>query len=244
MRELDALLHFADQNGYLRRFVPNLEARDRQRDKFLNELQLAYFFRSLGFDITEWDPPGASRKKGEFNLAVPGEPSVFVEVKSRGWESELSGPQLEAGLARLSKFEVCKGARAVGNWKAVHECISSDKTYPKFLPTRPNLLVMADDLRISLHDTLFQVEAALFGEKRFYGEDGYFNTNRFENVGGLGVFNYHSNAPSRGIEYEFIVYPNPNALAATQLPSSWTPFTTKFSCIVRGTDPRQGIMYL
>jgi hypothetical protein len=97
---------------------------------------------------------------------------------------------------------------------------------------------------VSLHDTLFHVEAALFGEKRFYGEDGYFNTNRFENIGGLGVFNGHSKAPSRGVEYEFIVYLNPRALPATQLPSSWTPHTTKFSCIVRGTDPRQGIMYL
>jgi hypothetical protein len=67
VRELDALLHFANQNGYLRRFVPNLEARDRQRDKFLNELRLAYFLRSLGFDITEWDPPGANGKTGEFN---------------------------------------------------------------------------------------------------------------------------------------------------------------------------------
>ncbi len=243
VRELDALLHFANQNGYLRRFVPNLEARDRQRDKFLNELRLAYFFASLGFGIAEWDPPGANGKAGEFKLAVPGEPSVFVEVKSRGWESELSELQLKTGLAKLSKYEVWRGG-AVGNWKAVHECISSDKTYPKFLPTRPNLLIIADDLRVPLHGSLFQVEAALFGEKRLYGEDGYFTTNRFENIGCLGVFNCHSKEPSRGIEYEFIVYPNPNALPATQLPSSWTPYTTKFSCIVRGTDPRQGIMYV
>jgi hypothetical protein len=123
VRELDALLHFANQNGYLRRFVPNLEARDRQRDRFLNELRLAYFFRSLGFDITEWDPPGANGKTGEFNLAVPDKPSVFVEVKSRGWESELSDLQLKTGLAKLSKYEVWRGG-AVGNWKAVHECIS------------------------------------------------------------------------------------------------------------------------
>ena len=243
VRELDALLHFANQNGYLRRFVPNLEARDRQRDKSLNELRLAYFFRSLGFDITEWDPPGANGKKGEFNLAVPGEPSVFVEVKSRGWESELSELQRKTGLAKRPKYEVWKGG-AVGNWKPVHECISSDKTYPKFLPTRPSLLIIADDLRVSLQDTLFQVEAALFGEKRFYGEDGYFTTNQFENIGALGVFNCHSRVPSRGIEYEFVVYLNPNALPATQLPSSWTPCTTKFSCIVRGTDPRRGIMYI
>ena len=56
VRELDALLHFANQNGYLGRFVPNLEARDRQRDKALNELHR------------------------------PDESSVFVEIKSPGWE--------------------------------------------------------------------------------------------------------------------------------------------------------------
>jgi hypothetical protein len=243
VRELDALLHFANQNGYLPHFVPNIEARDRQRDKFLNELRLTYFFKSLGFDITDWDPPGANGMVGEFRLAPPGEAYVFVELKSRGWESELSEPQLKAGLAKLNKYEVWKSG-AVGNWKAVHECIASDKTYPKFLSTQPNLLIIADDLHVSLHDTLIQVQAALFGEKRFYGEDGYFTANRFENIGGLGVFNHHSAAPSRGIEYEFIVYLNPNALSTTQLPSSWATYTTKFSCIVRGTDPRQKIMYL
>jgi hypothetical protein len=243
VRELDALLHFANEKGYLWRFVPNIEARDRQRDKFLNELRLAYFFSSLGFDITGWDPLGAKGKKGEFNLSVPGEPPVFVEVKSRGWESELSELQVKAGLAKEQKYEVWRGG-AVGNWKAVHECISSNKTYPKFLSTQPNLLIIADDLRVPLHFTLFQVKAALFGEKRFYGEDGYFTTSRFENIGGLGVFNSHSEAPSRGMEYEFIVLLNPKALPATQLPSSWTPYTTKFSCVVRGTDPRRRIMYL
>jgi hypothetical protein len=84
----------------------------------------------------------------------------------------------------------------------------------------------------------------LYGERRLYGEDGYFTTNRFENIGGLGVFNAFSGAPSRGMEYEFIVYANPNALPATRLPTSWTAYKDKLRCIVRGTDPRQRIMYL
>ncbi|MGB7547938.1 MAG: hypothetical protein WBM14_09330 [Terracidiphilus sp.] len=243
VRELDALLHFAKQNNCLERFLPNLEAQDRQRDKCLNELRLAYFFKSLGYGISAWDPPGANGKTGEFMLNWTEESSVFVEIKSRGWESQLSSSQLDAGCARLSKYEVWKGG-AVGNWKPVQRCISSEKTYPKFLPTRPNLLIISDDLNVSLHDSLCHVEAALFGEKRFYGEDGYFTTNRFENIGGLGVFNSFSRASSRGIEYEFIVYANPNALPATRLSSSWTVYTEKFCCIVRGTDPRQGIMYL
>jgi len=243
VRELDALLHFANQNGYLARFVPNLEARDRQRDKALNELRLAYLFKNLGFDINEWDPLGANDKRGEFMLNRPDESSVFVEIKSPGWESELSSAQLDAGLAKLSKYDAWKGG-AVGNWQAVHRCISSEKTYPKFLPTLPNLLIISDDLNVSLHDSLFQVEAALYGERRFYGEDGYFTTTRFENIGGLGVFNAFSSAPSRGIEYEFVVYANPNALPATRLPASWTVYQEKFCCIVRGTDPRKGIIYL
>jgi hypothetical protein len=243
VRELDALLHFANQNGYLGRFVLNLEARDRQRDKALNELRLAYLFKSFGFGISEWDPPGANGKRGEFMLSWPDESSVFVEIKSPGWESELSPAQLDAGLAKLPKYDVWKGG-AVGNWQAVHRCISSEKTYPKFLPTQPNLLIMSDDLNVSLHSTLFHVEAALYGEKCFYGEDGYFTSNRFENIGGLGVFNAFSNAQSRGMEYEFIVYPNPNALSATRLPTSWKIYEKKFLCIVRDTDPRQGVMYL
>jgi hypothetical protein len=243
VRELDALLHFANQNGYHGRFVPNFEARDRQRDKALNELRLAYLFRSVGYGISQWDPPGANGKVGEFMLSSSGESSVFVEIKSPGWESELSQAQIDAGLAKLSKFDVWRGG-AVGNWQAVHRCISSEKTYPKFLPTQPNLLIMSDDLNVSLHDSLFHVEAALFGEKRFYGEDGYFTTNRFENIGGLGIFNAFSRAPSRGMEYEFIVFENPNALPATRLPGSWAAYEEKFCCIVRGTDPRQGIMYL
>ena len=89
-RELDALLHFAMQNGYFERFEPNIENKDRQRDKALNELRLAYLFRSLGFGISAWDPPGANGMTGEFLLTSPGEPDVFVEIKSRGWESELT----------------------------------------------------------------------------------------------------------------------------------------------------------
>jgi hypothetical protein len=108
VRELDALLHFAYQNGYLERFIPNLESKDRQRDKALNELRLAYLFKSLGFEISEWDPPGANGKIGEFLLSSPGDPSIFVEIKSRGWESELTPAQRDAGLAKRRSCVLAK----------------------------------------------------------------------------------------------------------------------------------------
>jgi len=240
-RELDELLHFANQEGYLTRFLPNIESKDRQRDKALSELRLAYLFRQLGFGIPLWDPPGANGKIGEFMLSRTGEADVFVEIKSRGWESELSQAQKDAGQAKLLKYDVWRGG-AIGNWKAVHDCISSDNCYPKFLPTQPNLLVIADDLNVSLHDTLLQVREALFGEERFFGEEGYFNTNRCEHLGALGIFNFFS--AGEGVQYEFVMFRNPHALPATQLPAPWTKYETKLLHQVRGTDPRRGIWYL
>jgi hypothetical protein len=235
VKELDVLLKFADEHGCLARFVPNLEARDKQRDKALNELRLAYLFENLGFSILLWDPPGAKGRVGEFLLDSSEKTPIFTEVKSPGWESELSPAQIKAGRAQKPKYIGLEGG-AIGNWQAVHRCIASPKTYPKFTQNQSNLLIMSDDLHVPLHDTLFQVDAALYGEKRFYGEDGYFTTNRFENIGGLGVFGFSSGVPSRGLEYEFVVFENPHALPTTKLPPSMLKFKETFKCIVRETE--------
>ncbi|MGA8740030.1 MAG: hypothetical protein WB561_02460 [Terracidiphilus sp.] len=46
--------------------------------------------------------------------------------------------------------------------------------------------------------------------------------------------------PSRGIEYQFVIYENPHALPATKLPQSLLgQFKETFNCIVKGTDPRR-----
>jgi hypothetical protein len=46
--------------------------------------------------------------------------------------------------------------------------------------------------------------------------------------------------PSRGIEYQFVIYENPHALPATKLPQSLLEqFKEPFNCIVKGTDPRR-----
>jgi hypothetical protein len=105
-------------------------------------------------------------------------------------------------------------------------------------------LIISDDLRVPLHDTLFQVEQALFGPKQFFGEDGYFTTSRFENIGGLGVFGAFSRVPSSGLEYQYVVFENSHALAATSLPPSMLAYRAKgdgsvFECIVKGTRPHE-----
>jgi hypothetical protein len=96
-------------------------------------------------------------------------------------------------------------------------------------------------VNLSLHDTLSQVEGALYGAKWQYGEDGYFTSNRFESLGGLGVFNAFSAVPSRGIEYQFVIHENPHALPATKLPQSLLEqFKETFYCHRERHRPAQG----
>jgi len=234
-KELDALLLFAEEQGRLADFVPRLESRNTQRDEALNELRVAYFLHHSEFRIVQWEPPGLNGRVGEYLVATP-EKSVFVEVKSPGWEGELSDGERRAGRTKQPKYQQGEGG-AFGNWQAVQKCIASDKTYPKFSANQSNLLVIADDLRVSLHNSLNHVEIALYAEHKLYGETGYFTSARFENLGGVGVFGATSPAFSAngGIHYEFKIFDNPYASASTKLPDSILKFKAKANGVVRST---------
>jgi hypothetical protein len=237
-RELDVLLDWASKRNYLNRFLPNIEAKNTKRDEALNELRLAYLFDHTGFPLVRLDPPGADTRIGEYLLNSPERANVFVELKSRGWESELSKEEIAAGRQHQPKYRNQVEGGAVGNWDPVQRCIESNKTYPKFTNNQPNLLIIADDLKVPLHFSLIHVQSALFGTAPPYPRDGYFNSNRFENIGGLGIFG--SSSSGAGLEYEFIIYPNPYALPATRLPQSLLDkFNETFTYSVKGTDPRR-----
>jgi hypothetical protein len=238
VKELDILLKFADEkSGCLERFRPNIEARDKQRDKAMSELRLAYLLENMGFPITAWDPPGANNKIGEFTLQSPEGVSIFTEIKSPGWESELSKEQIAAGRATQPKY-IEPGGFAVGNWRPVHRCIAANNCYPKFTDNQPNLLIICDDLMFPLHESLDHVEGALYGQKAQFEEDGFFTTSRFENIGGLGIFYPVSTGARDGLEYRLIVYENHCALPATKLPQSLLQYSKPFVCYVRGTERR------
>ena len=108
----------------------------------------------------------------------------------------------------------------------MHKCIASENTYPKFAPTQPNLLVIADDLHVNLQDSLDHVEIALYADHTGYGEKGYFTSARFENIGGLAVFRGACFFGNPGVLYEFTLFENPFALPATKLPDSLLGFKT------------------
>jgi hypothetical protein len=234
-KELDALLLFAEEQGCLQQFVPKLESRDGQRDDALSELRVAYWLHHNDFPIVKWEPSGLNRKIGECLIDTPESQKVFVEVKSPGWEGELSVEARLAGRTKQPKHQDGEGG-SFGNWDALQKCIASPKTYPKFAPNQSNLLVVADDLKVSLHNTIRHVKIALYADHKGYGELGYFTSARFENLGGVAIFGASSYFFSnRGLEYEFQIFDNPFALASTRLPESLLKFKAKASGYVRAT---------
>ena len=231
-KELDALLLFADHQGCLRQFVPRLESKNALRDEALNELRIAYLLHNTQFPVVQWEPPGLNGRIGEYLIGTPEGQRVFVEVKSPGWEGELSDEQRRAGRTKQPKYQQGEGG-FFGNWYPLQKCIASQKTYPKFAPTQPNLLVVADDLRVNMLDCPDHVEIALYADHNRYGEAGFFTSTRYENLGGVAVFRAFS--MGRGVEYELRLFDNPFALPSTKLPDSLLRFRTKFNCIVRAT---------
>jgi hypothetical protein len=218
-RELDTLLSFADSQGCLANFVPRLQSKAAQRDEALEELRVAYLLHHSGFPIVQWSPQGLDGKVGEYLVAAPEGQNIFVEVKSPGWEGELSDAQREAGRTKEPKYRGLEGG-AIGNWRPVQKRIVA--AYSKFAPVQANLLVIADDLMVSLLDLFAHVEIAVYADDAMYGEMGYFTSSTFENLGGLAVF--RALLQGDGIHYEFKLFDNPYALPSTRLPKSLLRF--------------------
>lgn len=231
-QELDALLDYGSEQDRLLNFIPRLESKAAKRDEALEELRVAYWFHHRGFPVAQWEPPGLNGKVGEYLIRSPEEKNVFVEVKSPGWEGRLSADQRHAGRTRQPKYQNGEGG-AIGNWIPLQECIASERTYPKFDPAQSNLLVVADDLMVNLHDIPQHIEVALYPSHKGYGVTGHFTSPAFENLGGVGIFRAFSGG--RGVEYEFRIFDNSFALPTAKLPNSLLKFKEKVTGIVRAT---------
>lgn len=214
--ELDTLLSFAVQQGQEKQFVARLQSKNAQRDEALNELRVGHLLHHHGFPIKQWEPP-CPLGIGEYLVTSPEGQDVFIELKSPGWEGELTEEERKAGRTKLPKYLEGDGG-AFGNWEPLRKCI--DKWYAhKFSSTQPNLLVVADDLKpLSLVDTPRHVDAALYADHTRYGKFGYFTSDIYKNLGGVAVFEAVSDG--REMEYRFRVFENPFALPATRLPAS------------------------
>ncbi len=216
--ELETLLDFCDSRGQLHRFLNRIGTpRNKQSYAALSELRVALFLHRSGFPIMAWEPPGNNGKVGEYSVMTPEGYAVFTEVKSRGWESELTQEELDSGRTKLPKY-LDNDRASYANWKGMRDCISA--AYSKFTPSEPNLLVIADNFFVSLarKDT-WQINVALFATHDRYGEEpGYFATAAHQNLGAVAVF--AAEVSDFSVEYRFQIFQNPCALVETAIPPS------------------------
>lgn len=194
--EHERWLRFVDGKGELARFLSRLRDRAGQRDDTLAGIAVGYLLeRHARLPVVEWEPGGANGKTGEYLVRLPNGREMFVEVKARGWEEEvvlLEGWQ--SPRLRLPKY-IDAGGGATAPWRSVRESVK--KAYPKMGDTRPNLLVINDDLFGVLNTWPMNTEIALYKPRglgrhdadSYLGEDGCFVGHAYQRLGAVGVLN-------------------------------------------------------
>ena len=209
--EIEKWLLYINNKGELNRFLSRLTKMDsRKINEVLAEISSAYLLNNeLNFVVTGWEVPTKNNKNVDFVIKGKSD-EIFCEVKSPGWEGELSKKELMGGRKDQPKYKHL-GWRSFAHWKNIRYAIK--KAYPKFLSNCKNLLIIQDDLFVSILDfpTDTQIEIALFEEQAVYNnEKGVFVGNDYENVGGVLLINI--NPTSRNKVYKYKFFANPNAL--------------------------------
>lgn len=214
--EVEKWLRFVDNRGKLDRFfLPRLRDRAPKRDETLSEIAVAYFLETqCGLRIKEWEPEGSNGMAGEFLVDLQSNGQMFVEVKSPGWEKEIVDAQGPSSF-RLSPPKYLSGdGGSTDPVMPVRQAVA--KAYPKLPDAMPTLLIIADDLIVSLNAWGESApQAALYSQ-----EDGCFAEKQYERLGAVGIFNVFLKA---SLEYKFAVFRNPNCLDAVALPCNVFP---------------------
>ena len=142
-------------------------------------------------------------------------PPIFVEVKSPGWESELSPSERKAGRDKLPKHQ-----GQGGTYNAEKEILRIAKeAMGKFTNAQPNLLVIYDDLRV----TPFWTPEPML--KRRIME--WLGTQASVPLGGLLLFHMQSDFGASKIQYFTYYLENPLAKGqAWEIPVNASQFFT------------------
>jgi hypothetical protein len=212
--EVERVLSFAHAKGQFEHYLPRLRSNARQRSAALTELRVAFFLSRNEFPVVEWEPIGANNREGEFTIMTPIGEKIFVEVKSPTWESELSDEEKTSGRKELGKY-IHLETRPIAPWQNVQYAVNN--AYGKFRSDTPNLLIIADDLFVSLeYGTEMQAAHALYSPRH----GGHFTTASKENLGGVGFFWVKNNLME--VSYEMKLFLNPHALPSVILPGQFT----------------------
>jgi hypothetical protein len=205
--EYNKWLVFVQNKGQLERYLPRINDSKTRRDEAFAEIASGYILETrLNYPVIDWERKTVGGRDVDFVICDNiGE--IYCEVKSPGWESEITQEERRNGRKDLPKY-ISGDGRAIAPWQNIRYAIK--KAYPKFLPTCKNLVVMYDDLFVPILDTPLNIDIALSHELSIYGDEkGYFTDRTFENIG--GVLFLDCKLPAKGISYRYNFIANPNA---------------------------------
>lgn len=212
--ECERLLSFAALQGEIDRFWPRLSSRRQQRDEALNEIRVAYFLDSAGFPVVDWEVIDAAPYNVEFALALGQSRIALVEVKSPGWEAELSSLEQRKSRTKQEKY-IDMAARWAAPVDVIRRTVA--KALPKFTGRAPSLIVISDDCFVNLGEWgLGPPNMALTQRSIAYGP-GLFHDPAYVTIGGVCLF-WLSQANDNGVGYASLCVTNPHALPSAALP--------------------------
>ena len=191
-----------------------LSLRRQQRDEALNEIRVAYFLESAGYPVVGWEPTDAPPHNVEFALALGENWKVLVEVKSPGWEAELSKPEQLRGRTKQDKY-VDMESRAAGPVEVIRRTVT--KALKKFTGAAPSLIVISDDCFVNLGEWGWGPPTMALTRRSIGYGSGLFHDPVYATIGGVCLF-WLSRANEKGVEYASLCVPNPNALQSAALP--------------------------
>jgi len=139
--EIEKILTHLKAHNQLERYLPNLRGKLTQRNGALAEGRVSFFLNGIGYTIISWEPHGNANSLGEFEIQWKSSPPIFVEVKGPTWEGELGKNERNNGRKKAGKY-IHAETRSLDTIGKVIEAINKTKKQKKFIPGRPNLLVI------------------------------------------------------------------------------------------------------
>jgi len=210
--EINKRLLFIKKKNELDRFLARLNSTKTQRDEALAEIFAAYIIeKKLNYEIIEWEKTTVGGKNVDFLILIDSE-VIYCEVKSPGWEAELSHQERLNG--RKSKPKYIDEVRSVAPWQNIQYALF--KANEKFLSDKKNIVIIVGDLFDDLLElpSDLNINNALYGKTPKFNnltgkdEKGYFIDSNYENIGGLLIVEDYFFCKDRKITYRYKFFPN------------------------------------
>jgi hypothetical protein len=176
---------------------------------------VACFLDSLGYPVSDWnEPEDAPGRNVEFAVTLGACGKAFVEVKSPGWESELTPEEIRQGRTKQPKHRGLEG-RAAGPHQIIQRTVR--KAMPKFTGDVPSIVVISDDCFMPLIEWGWgPLQTALTRSTLAYG-DGLFQQAAYSVIGAVCLFRAVFYAAKNKVEYESLCISNPNSKSSASI---------------------------